>query len=177
MSTANPKPDIAHEGGPTIFSAIITPHRSLSAHGFLVLFAGVVAFAVFFGIIFAQLGAWPVLGFLGLGVVLVWIAFQANYRAARARETIDVSESEILVRRVSARGAASEWRFNPYWARLLVKRDIDNEIERVALASHGRELEIAAWLSPTEKADFAAALSRALAQCRSGVAERPSLAP
>lgn len=166
MSGANPKAGI----GPAIFSAVITPHRSLSSGGFVLLMVLVGAIAFVAGLFFFLLGAWPVVGFLGLDVALIWLAFRASYRAARARETVEVNESEILVRRVSARGATAEWRFNPCWARLRVDRDREDGVRRLALASRGRELEIAGWLSPPEKADFAAALSQALAAARRGLA-------
>jgi uncharacterized membrane protein len=162
MATANPKP----AGGPAIFSAVIVPHRSLSPNGFVLLMVLIGAIAFLAGLFFFLLGAWPVVGFLGLDVVLIWLAFRASYRAARARETVEVSETEIVVRRFPVRGAASEWRFNPYWARLIVERDEDDDVRRLALASHGRELEIAGWLSSPERAEFASALSGAMAAAR-----------
>ncbi|HEY7298508.1 MAG TPA: DUF2244 domain-containing protein, partial [Xanthobacteraceae bacterium] len=71
---------------PTIFSAIITPHRSLGPTGFLVfmLVLGGASFAS--GMVFLMAGAWPVFGFFGLDVLLVYWAFRANYRSARAYE-------------------------------------------------------------------------------------------
>jgi uncharacterized membrane protein len=164
MDSANPKP----AGGPAIFSAVIRPHRSLSPRGFFLLMGLFGGIAFLAGLVFVLMGAWPVVGFLGLVVILVWWAFQANYRAARAQETVDVSESEILVRRICPRGTQAEWRFNPYWARLQIERDEEDEIRRLALTSHGERLEIADWLSPPEKADFAAALSGALSAARRG---------
>ena len=66
---------------PTLFSAIITPHRSLSSTGFLIfmLCIGGISFAA--GMVFLMLGAWPVFGFFGLDVALVYWAFRANYRS------------------------------------------------------------------------------------------------
>ena len=54
----------------TLFSAIITPHRSLSGTGFLAVMALVGGFSFIGGMFFFLLGAWPVIGFLGLDVVL-----------------------------------------------------------------------------------------------------------
>src|SRR3569832_221602 len=87
-----------------IFSALLTPHRSLNRTGFLavMLFLSVVSFAT--GLAFLLKGAWPVLGFFGLDVLVVWWAFKANFRTARAREEITVTPSELRVRRVSHRG-------------------------------------------------------------------------
>ena len=73
---------------PTLFSAIITPHRSLSGAGFVVVMALVGGLSFIGGLFFFWLGAWPVIGFLGLDVVLVYWAFRANYRAAAAFEEI-----------------------------------------------------------------------------------------
>ena len=71
-------------GEPTLFSAVLTPHRSLSATGFVIVMAlvGGVSFAA--GIAFLLMGAWPVFGFFGLDVLLIYLAFRANYRAGTA---------------------------------------------------------------------------------------------
>src|SRR5579872_4032025 len=88
---------------PTLFSAIITPHRSLSGFGFLVLMGAVGAVSFAAGTLFLILGAWPVFGFFGLDVLLVYWAFRLNYRAARAYEEVMVTPSELRVRKVSHR--------------------------------------------------------------------------
>ena len=153
---------------PAIFSAIITPHRSLGATGFAVLMAcfGAVSFAC--GMAFLLMGAWPVFGFCGLEVLLVYLAFRANFRAARAYEEVTVTPSELTVRKISHRGGVREWTLNPLWVRL--DRIVHEEfgIERLFLVSHGRRLPIAAALGPDEKASFASALASALGEARRG---------
>ena len=69
-----------------LFSAIITPHRSLSSIGFLVLMAAIGIVSFLAGILFLVLGAWPVVGFFGLDVLLIYWAFRINYRARVVRE-------------------------------------------------------------------------------------------
>jgi uncharacterized membrane protein len=69
---------------PTIFAATITPHRSLGSTGFLILMLCIGALSFVSGMVFLMLGAWPVFGFLGLEVLLIYVAFRANFRAARA---------------------------------------------------------------------------------------------
>jgi len=71
---------------PKIFSAIITPHRSLGPSGFLIFMLCLGGLSFISGVIFVSLGAWPVFGFFGLDVLLVYLAFRANYRSARAYE-------------------------------------------------------------------------------------------
>ena len=153
---------------PTIFSAIITPHRSLSSTGFLVLMLciGGISFAA--GVMFLLIGAWPVFGFLGLDVLLVYWAFRANFRAARAYEEVTVTASELTVRQVNHRGGVREWTLNPVWVQL--DRIVHEEfgIERLFLVSRGRRLPIASFLRPDEKASFASALATALGEAKRG---------
>jgi hypothetical protein len=94
---------------PKLFSARLTPHRSLNRTGFLVLmtFLSVVSFAT--GIAFLLMGAWPVFGFLGLDVLVIYWAFRVNFRRAAATEEITVTPLELRVRRVSHRGHVAEW--------------------------------------------------------------------
>jgi uncharacterized membrane protein len=120
------------------------------------------------GLFFFLLGAWPIVGFLGLDVLLVYAAFKVNYRAAAAYEAVTMTPSALKVRQVSHRGEVAEWTLNPVWVRL--DREVHEEfgIERLFLVSHGRRLPIAAFLGPHEKAAFAIALSAALQQARRG---------
>src|SRR3979409_2360869 len=86
---------------PTIFSAVLTPHRSLGPTGFLIfmLVLGGISFVA--GMVFVIAGAWPVLGFFGLDVLLVYGAFRINYRSARAYEEVTVTPSELKFRKVT----------------------------------------------------------------------------
>ena len=153
---------------PTLFSAVITPHRSLGPVGFLILmsFLSAVSFAA--GTVFYLLGAWPVVGFLGLDFLLVYLAFRASYRAASAYETVTITPSELSVRKVSHRGAVAEWKLNPVWVRLDRQTHREFGIERLFLVSRGRRLSIAGFLGAREKEAFATALSAALAEARRG---------
>ena len=69
------------------------------------------------------MGAWPVVGFFGLDILLIQFAFRLNYRAARAAEEIslDPRPADGPPDRGRA-GVAVETGFNPYWARLEVDR-------------------------------------------------------
>ena len=157
-----------HPGEPTLFSAILTPHRSLNATGFVLVMTLVGGVSFCAGIAFLLMGAWPVFGFFGLDVLLVYLAFRANYRAATAFEEVSVTPTELKVRKVSHRGEVSEWTLNPIWVRL--ERDIHEEfgIERLFLVSRGRKLPIAGFLGPSEKESFAAALATAIGEAKRG---------
>src|SRR5215472_2505422 len=153
---------------PPIFAAVITPHRSLGPKGFLALMAVLCAVNFVTGMVFLMAGAWPIFGFSGLDVLLVYWAFRVSYRRANAYEQVTVTPSELTVRQVNHKGRASEWTLNPVWVRL--ERIVHEEfgIERLFLVSHGRRFAIANFLGPQEKESFAHALSAALGEAKRG---------
>ncbi|MGB9118064.1 DUF2244 domain-containing protein [Bradyrhizobium sp.] len=165
MSTGN---DFDPEQSPELFSALLTPHRSLNRTGFLVVmaFVSVVSFAA--GLAFLLMGAWPVLGFFGLDVLAIYWAFRINFRRAKASEEILVTPSELRLRRISHRGHVMEFVLNPLWVQLDRKTHAEYGIEKLYLVSKGRRIGIAGFLSPDEKAGFANALAAALQAARRG---------
>ena len=113
------------------------------------------------GLLFYLLGAWPVIGFMGLDVLLIYVAFKLNYRAGRLYETVDLNEDALIVTRVQASGKAESWSFNPYWVRLKLEPRVGRSSE-LSLISHGTRLSFASFLSDPEREDFAGALETAL---------------
>jgi uncharacterized membrane protein len=158
---------------PEIFSALLTPHRSLNRTGFLVVmaFLSVVSFAT--GVAFLLMGAWPVFGFFGLDVLAVYVAFRINFRRARASEEIRITPTELRLRRVSHRGHVVEIVLNPVWVQLDQVSHEEYGIERLYLASRGRRIAVGSFLGPDEKASFAKALTAALAAARRGPTYNP----
>lgn len=149
-----------------LFSALLTPHRSLGPTGFMVLMIAVCVVSFGTGLMFYLMGAWPVLGFMGLDVALIYAAFKLNYRAAKLYETVDLTEDNLTVTRVQPSGKAQSWSFNPYWVRLNLQERIGQSSE-LSIASHGSRLVIASFLSDPEREDFAKALGRALIEAKS----------
>jgi uncharacterized membrane protein len=156
-----------------LFSALLTPHRSLSRNGFLVLMTFVIVVSFAAGLAFLLMGAWPVFGFFGLDILVIYWAFRINFRHARASEEISVTPSELRVRRISHRGHVVEWVLNPLWVQLDQKADPEFGIEKLYLLSRGRRVSIASFLGPDEKASFAKALTVALQAAKRGPTYNP----
>src|SRR6266568_6455460 len=159
---------------PTLFSALLTPHRSLNRTGFAVLMALVSAVSFAAGIVFWWIGAWPIFGFFGLDVLVIYWAFRINFRRAAAVEEISVTPSELRVRRISHRGHVVEWVLNPLWVRLDQKTHAEFGIEKLYLVSRGRRVSIARFLGADEKASFAKALTAALQAAKRGPTYNPA---
>ena len=168
MSQSPSPPPVESAGGeasgaPVIFDAELAPNRSLGRAGFIAVMAGVIVISVGLGVFFLLQGAWPVLGFFGLDIALLYLAFRLSYRSGRLRETISVTADEVVVRRIAPNGRTTEWRFNPYWLRVALDDPVEHH-SQITLTSHGRSLVIGPFLAPEERASLVAALRDALGE-------------
>lgn len=148
---------------PIVFDATLRPHRSLEPRGFALLMAAIAGISFISGLAFALHGAWPVMGFFGLDVAIVYLAFRANYRAADSSERVALSETELTVERYRHGLLIGRWAFQPYWLRIDVN---DGPRPGVVLQSHGRSISVGSFLSPDERIGFAQALSQSIDELR-----------
>ena len=158
-------PTAACTAEPVLFDATLYPHRSLGPVGFAVLMGLVAAVGFGTGIVFLLAGAWPVFGFCGLEVLLIYVCFRLNYRSARLFERVRLTGAALTVERRDWRGRARRWTFQPYWLRVAMD-DPPLHDSRLTLSSHGRSLVIGSFLAPEERAELARALSHALSAAR-----------
>lgn len=155
------------DAGRSLLSVRITPNDSLGARGVVVVMVLLSAVAVPFGLLFLTLGAWPVVPFIGLDVLLLYVAFRAYRRRTSAYEEVRVTPEEVLVRSVDERGRAREQRFNTAWVR--TGREVlpdDGGLSAFYILWQGRRHTLASYLSGPERADFAEAFDRAVASAR-----------
>ncbi len=164
MESANPKTSLDEP----VFDAILYPHRSLGPRGFRNLLIMVGCFSTLLSIPFYLMGAWPVVGFLGIDVGLLYVMFKINYRGAKLQEHVFMTHARLLFSRIDPRGRRREWSFNPRWVRLQREEHEEFGVTRLALAQQGREIEIARFLGAHEKGEFADAFTQALHTARRG---------
>ncbi len=153
-----------------LFEATLYPHRSLPREGFWILMAAVAAVSFTMGLICAAAGAWPVFGFFGLDVALLYWAFRANYRDGQLLEHVRLTREELTIRRIHPNGQVEDWRLQPYWLNVdavPTQEEIGAPLAEVRLSSHGRSLAIGRFLTDDERDAFSAELRAALARCRS----------
>lgn len=160
----NPGQTQAEPGG---FYAVLRPYRSLGRTGFLVLMTALGVMTVVTGVAFYLMGAWPVTGFFGLDLALVYFAFKLNYRAARLYETVDLTPDRLVWTRVHPSGRRERFDCNPYWARVNLREWPDGKTA-LRIASQGRMLTLGSFLSDEERRELAEALKVALLEARGG---------
>lgn len=149
------------------FQAALYPNHSLSDTGFLILMGLVVLVSTLVGVGFALVGAWPIAGFLGLDVLLLYLAFRWNRRDAARADFIRLDENGLAVRRIMPNGEAKEWHFETAWVQVVVEK------KRLVLRSHGEELVIGAYLTAAERQGLADALKDAIQKQRTTLPTTP----
>lgn len=143
---------------PTIIH--LYPHRSLSRRGFVVLMACIALVSFIAGVGFLMLGAWPVFGFFGLDVLLIWWALERNFRDGKARETITIQDGEIVLARHKPGKPDASQSFVRQWTRVELENDAERDlIGRLFLVSRGVRTEIGSFLSPDDRKSLSSALN------------------
>lgn len=151
-----------------VFSAELHPYRSLGRNGHRIFFliAGALSFAHM--AVFMISGAWPVVMFFGADFLILFGAFWLNNRAARAREIVSLSRTNISIRKITPSGRETEYAFNPFWARFLVSRKAKIGITAMHVRGNGRETDVGTFLPLDDRERFASAFSGALARVKRG---------
>jgi uncharacterized membrane protein len=152
------------ESNSKVWQATLTPHRSLNRQGFHLLMGLVILVNLVVAGMFVALGAWPIAGFAGLDVLLVWWAFRVNFADARKRERISITEHELVLDRESEKHPPQQQRFVRRWVRVELEEDLERElIGRLLLVSGRTKVAVGEFLAPEERKTLAEALKSALA--------------
>lgn len=150
---------------PLYMDAVISPNRSLSRTGLRVLLGVLIAFNLLIALFLLVLGAPPVLPFLGLDVLAIWLALNASFRAAERRERVRVTAEAVTVSREDEKGARIVWTSPTAFTRVDIDQPGEHEA-RVRLRIYRRRLTLGRALSPPERVEFANALERAIRDAR-----------
>lgn len=156
---------------PEDFDLVLRPNMSLSRQGFFWLMVCFTGISVVVGAYFWSLGAWPVFGFFGLDVLLLYGAFRLNYRYGKRYETLRLADKKLIFSQVTPMGDARAWEFDPYWVRVKLERfgSDGEDIGALILSSHGKYVSVGAFLAPEERESLAASLQATLGRLRNGL--------
>jgi uncharacterized membrane protein len=151
--------------GQTYMDAVITPHRSLSERGFIILIAVVTLANCCSAAVFVHMGAVFVPFFLGIDVMAVLVAFTVSYRQARRVERVTITARDVVVTHETPSWRRVVWESPTAFTRVNVEREDDHTFG-LRLALSGREVAVAQALSPRERGEFAKALEQAIWEAR-----------
>jgi uncharacterized membrane protein len=132
------------------FFRIARRNNSLSSTGRLLVFAFIFAVSVGIACVFAYLGAWLILPFAGIEMGVLFWAFRYIDRHAADYERIAISGDRVGVE-IGEAGRTRSHELSRSWARVV----LDGDGKRLALRSHGREVEIGRHLSNAQRITLA----------------------
>jgi uncharacterized membrane protein len=155
--------------GPLYMDAVITPHRSLSRKGFIILISVLTAINTATAVVFLAMRAAPVPLFLGLDLIAIVVAFIASRRAALKRERIQVTAAEVRVVLETPKGEHTVWQSPTAFTRVALVGPDEDDVD-LQLRLSDRALGVARALTRSERRDFAVALERAIRRARTGEA-------
>jgi len=146
--------EIARAAG---FSLVARRNNSLSSTGRHLVFAFLLVVSVGIACAFAAAGAWLILPFAGIEMLVLLAAFRYVDRHAADYERIAIDGDKVQVE-ICEVGRARSHEFNRCWAQLVASRDGG----RLALRSHGREVEIGRHRNDDQRLALARELGRQL---------------
>ena len=128
----------------------VLPYRSLSKKGFknLMLVVCFIFFSV--GIFFWHIGAWPVFGFLGLDVFLLYYAFRINYKSGEIFETIQLIKQNLLITRNFPSGKKQTWNLEPYWTKVEILNPATHQ-HNLIIKSKNKVVSLGSFLNYNDK--------------------------
>ncbi len=136
----------------TVFT--IEPNRNLSWQQSKWLFFFLAGSVVLVSIYFASLGAWLVLPFTGLEILIIGGAIYAQSCCAHRRETIRVAQSQIEIS--GGRSRDTTRCFPRAWLRVIQSHDQAGWYpSRLLIGSHGKYVEIGKNLVEEEREQLA----------------------
>ena len=135
----------------------LEPSKSLRPEGANLVLVILGGFGLVISGSFMVFGAWPVFGFMALDVLLIYIAFQAQYRRSNRGQEITISNDKIEIKYFKGGVCVKTILLNKYWAKL-EQFNCFNRRSKLMFSSHGKFSEIGEFLSLKEKQKLVADL-------------------
>jgi len=150
----------------TLFQYIVRPNQSLSKKGFRCLFAFIVLVSLTTSSGFALAGAWMILPFAGLEILLAGVVLWRIGKNLDDYERYQIDRDSLTITR-SVAGKIDQHKFQRYWAKLLFRPPSRSRSSILRVRSHGTELEIARYLNDQLKGELATELGQHLGKAYS----------
>tara|TARA_Y100000590_G_scaffold168640_1_gene192889 strand:+ start:65 stop:562 length:498 start_codon:yes stop_codon:yes gene_type:complete len=144
-----------------LYKISLYPYRSLSKTGFLILMVSLGLISFVAGVMFMSMGAWPVFGFFGLDVLLVYIFFKLNFRSGKKREIIYLTKKYLIIEFQDPKKKLKSYKLDANWLNInLVK--LKNEASKLQISSMNKSVIVGSFLRYQEKIDVVNSLRKAL---------------
>jgi len=136
----------------------IYPNNSLSQKGFYILMIFITLPSLFIGGMFFFMGAWPVLGFMGLELILIYIFFKILFYKNNFYEHITLDKRKFNIHYSNKNKIFNTIALEPTW----LKVNIENKNKTLVITTHGKTIELGKCLALKEKTNLAETIKSAL---------------
>jgi len=144
-----------------LYSLTLKPYRSLNKLGFFLIMFVLCVFSFITGIIFMKKGAWPVFGFFGLDVLLVYICFKINFRKGKEYEVIHLTKKELIIKKYGPKKLKKIYIFNPNWLNIKILNP-NSHSSKIKIISKNKSITIGSFLKPEERIEIVELLKKTL---------------
>ena len=144
-----------------LYKISLYPYRSLNKTGFLILMITLGLISFIAGVVFMLKGAWPVFGFFGLDVLLVYIFFKINYRSGKKKEIIILTKNQLIIEFYDSKKIIKKHYLDANWLKInLIK--LKNHTSKLQISSKNKSIIIGSFLRHQEKIEVIYSLEKAL---------------
>lgn len=147
--------------GATDITLVARRNNSLSSGSRLLVLGSLAAVVLAISLGFALSGAWLILPFAGLELLVVGLAFRCMEQHAGDYECMTIHDDQVVIERWE-RGSVSRFEFNRHGAQLIISEPRGMERGRLTLRSHGKEVEFGMFLTDEQLAATARRLKKHL---------------
>jgi len=130
---------------------VLRPNNSSSWRFNMQIVASLAFISLCLSIYFTLQGLWLIFPFTGLAVGCLFICLYLRIRANSNTEVITFDKDNVLVERGHYQ-AEKSWKYHRMWAKIFVKTPkLRGYPKQVFIRSHGKELELGAFLNKKDK--------------------------
>lgn len=148
------------EAEPVLADWLMRRNCSVSPRQFVWFYASLAAFSLAIALLLVVCGAWLVLPFTGIELLVVGIAFVIHARHAVDYERIRLFSSRLVIEQVSAE-RLTQHEFNPRWVRV----EDASPCGLVRLVSRAQAVAVGQHLAYHRRTQFVYELREALRRC------------
>ena len=144
-----------------LYEITLYPYRSMNKLGFFILMFTLALISFVAGIMFILIGAWPVFGFFGLDVLLIYIFFKLNFRSGKKKEVIILDKKNLIIKFYNPKKIEKIYKLDPNWLKInLIK--LKNSTSKLQISSKNKSVIVGSFLRYQEKNDIICSLQKAL---------------
>ena len=108
-------------------------------------------------------GAWPVFGFFGLDVLLVYIFFKINFKSGKKKERILLTSNQLIIEFYESQKIVKTYFLNPNWLKINLIQ-LKNQTSKLQISSINKAIIIGSFLRYQEKKQVIKSLQKVLKQ-------------